>query len=155
MKLAVQQITIQADIEHVFDMLVDPALFVRWMADEALLDPTPGGVLRWKHPNGDTVSGRYVDIERPTRLVFTYGWERTDVGIPPGSTTVEINLTTHPDGSTLLELVHSGLEDRAADAHQGGWAHYLDRLRRSAEGQTPGPDPWAGRRVPTAAELSR
>jgi hypothetical protein len=53
----------------------------------------------------------------------------------------------------LVKLVHSGLRDRAADAHQGGWAHYLDRLRRIAEGHLLGPDPWADKRVPTRPEL--
>ncbi len=153
MKLAVQQLVIDADAERVFDLLVDPTLFVTWMADDATLEPTPGGVVRWTHRNGDTVSGRYVEIERPHRIVFTYGWERADVGIPPGSTTVEITLTARSDGTTAVKLVHSGLGERAAEAHQDGWCHYLGRLRRSAEGCSPGPDPWAERRVPSRAEL--
>jgi hypothetical protein len=54
-----------------------------------------------------------------------------------------------------VTLVHRGLEDRASDAHRGGWAHYLHRLRRIAEGERVGPDPWADRRVPTPEELAR
>ena len=88
------------------------------------------------------------------RVVFTYGWERTEVQIPPGSTTVEIDLLPRPDGSTLLKLIHRGLDDLAADAHHGGWTHYLDRLRTAAEGTPPGPDPFADRRVPTPKELT-
>ena len=153
MRLAIQQLVIRADTEQVFDMLVDPSLFVLWMADDATLDPTPGGVVRWTHPNGDTVSGRYLEVDRPHRIVFSYGWERAEVGIPPGSTIVQIDLIAQADGSTLVKLVHRGLDERAADAHQAGWAHYLDRLRRSAEGGLVGPDPWADRRVPTRAEL--
>jgi uncharacterized protein YndB with AHSA1/START domain len=152
-KLAVQRLVIHADAEHIFEMLTDPALFAVWMAADATLDPTPGGVVRWTHPNGDTVSGHYIEIDPPKRIVFTYGWERANVEIPPGSTSVQIDLIAQPDGSTLVTLVHRGLEDRAADAHQGGWAHYLDRLRRAAQGQEVGPDPWAERRVPTPAEL--
>jgi uncharacterized protein YndB with AHSA1/START domain len=154
-KLAVQQLVIRAEPEHVFDLLVDPALFVLWMADDATLDPRPGGVVRWTHPNGDTVSGHYLEVDRPRRIVFTYGWERADVGIPPGSTTVEIDLVPQPGGTTLVQLVHRGLEDRAADAHRRGWAHYLGRLRGVAEGEDVGPDPWADRRVPTREELRR
>jgi uncharacterized protein YndB with AHSA1/START domain len=153
-KLAAQQLVIHADPDQVFDLLTDPALFVRWMADEATLDPTPGGIVRWTHPNGDTVSGHYVEVDRPRRLVFSYGWERVAVGIPPGSTTVEIDLVAQPDGSTLVKLVHRGLSDGAADAHQGGWQHYLDRLRHTAQGDPVGPDPWANRRVPSAAEIA-
>jgi uncharacterized protein YndB with AHSA1/START domain len=125
------------------------------MAEDAILDATPGGVVRWTHPNGDTVSGRYVEVEPARRIVFTYGWERADVGIPPGSTTVEIDLISQPDGTTLLKLVHRGLEDGAADAHHGGWAHYLGRLRRIAEGEHVGADPWADRRVPSRGEFYR
>jgi uncharacterized protein YndB with AHSA1/START domain len=154
-KLAVQQLVVKASAERVFQMFVDPALFGRWMAQDATLDATPGGVVRWTHPNGDTVSGRYVEIDPPRRIVFTYGWERAEVQIPPGSTTVEIDLIAQVDGSTLVKLVHRGLEDRAADAHRGGWAHYLDRMRSTAEGRHVGPDPWANRRVPTPEELRR
>ena len=155
MKLAVQRLVIQAPADHVFEHFVDPALFGLRMAEGATLDPSPGGILRWTHPNGDTVSGRYVEVDPPRRLVFTYGWERADVEIPPGSTTVEIDLIAQDDGATLVTLVYRGLRDRAADAHSGGWVHYLDRLRRTAEGERVGPDPWADRRVPTPEELGQ
>lgn len=154
MKLAVQEVVVDAPIDEVFALLVDPELFVLWMAPTATLDPVPGGVVRWTHPNGDTVAGRYVEVDPPHRVVFTYGWERAEVRIPPGSTTVEIDLAPRPDGGTTVRLVHRGLGD-AADAHQGGWAHYLDRLRRTAEGEDVGPDPWAHLRVPTPEELAR
>ena len=153
MKLVIQQVVVRASAERVFELFTDPVQFGRWMAEGAVLDPTAGGVVRWTHPNGDTVSGRYVEVDRPRRIVFTYGWERVEVGIPPGSTTVEIDLIAQTDGSTLVKLVHRGLDDGAADAHRGGWTHYLDRLRRSGEGQAVGADPWADRRVPAREEL--
>jgi hypothetical protein len=34
-----------------------------------------------------------------------------------------------------------GLDGGAADAHRDGWDHYLNRLRRTAEGETEGADP--------------
>jgi uncharacterized protein YndB with AHSA1/START domain len=153
-KLAVQRLVIQATAQEVFEYFVDPALFGQWMAEGATLDPRPDGTLRWTHPNGDTVSGRYVDVDPPRRLVFTYGWERAEVQIPPGSTTVEVDLVTQDDGATLVTLVHRGLEGGLVDAHRGGWAHYLDRLRLAVQGQPPGPDPWADRRVPTPQEMA-
>ncbi|HUG85685.1 MAG TPA: SRPBCC domain-containing protein [Euzebya sp.] len=152
MKLAVQEMVVQAPIERLFQLLVDPEQFVLWMAEEATLDPVPGGVVRWTHANGDSCSGRYVEIDPPRRVVFTYGWERAEVAIPPGSTTVEIDLTARGDGSTHLRLVHRGLGDAAAQAHGVGWAHYLSRLRRTAEGADVGPDPWADQQVPTFEE---
>ena len=155
MKLGAQQVVVDAPAEVVYELLVDPEGFVTWMAEEAVLDARAGGAIRWTHANGDTCSGTYVELVPPRRVVFTYGWERAEVGIPPGSTTVEIDLEPRPDGTTVLTLVHRGLDDLAADAHAGGWAHYLDRLRRAAAGDPPGPDPFADRRVPTPEELAR
>jgi uncharacterized protein YndB with AHSA1/START domain len=154
-KLAVQELTVAAPVEDVYALLTDPALFVTWMAEDATLVPVPGGVVRWSHANGDTVAGRFVELVPPRRVVFTYGWERREVGIPPGSTTVEIDLVAVGPDETRLRLVHRGLGDAAADAHAGGWAHYLGRLAACARGAPPGPDPWADRRVPTPAELRR
>jgi uncharacterized protein YndB with AHSA1/START domain len=153
MKLVAQEIVIGAPADTVYEMLTDPELFVLWMADDATLDPVPGGTIRWTHANGDTCSGTYVTLVPDRRVVFTYGWERAEVEIPPGSTTVEIDLLPHDDGTTLVKLVHRGLDDLAAEAHRGGWEHYLDRLRSAAEGRPPGPDPFADRRVPTPMEL--
>ena len=155
MKLVTQQLAIDAPPDVVYRMLVDAELFVEWMADAATLDPTPGGRVRWTHANGDTCSGRYVELVPHRRVVFTYGWERPEVQIPPGSTTVEIDLVPQADGRTLLTLVHRGLDGAAAEAHADGWAHYLSRLGEAAAGRPPGPDPFADRRVPTPEEMAR
>jgi uncharacterized protein YndB with AHSA1/START domain len=155
MKLVAQELVIHAPAATVYTFLVDATRFVTWMADDAILDATPGGRIRWTHPNGDSCAGHYVELVPDRRVVFTYGWEQVDVGIPPGSTTVEIDLTPVGDDSTRLRLVHRGLDEPAADAHAGGWTHYLDRLRHAAEGDIPGPDPWAHLRVPRAAERVR
>ena len=155
MRLLTQQIEIGAPPSVVYEMLVTPELFVQWMAESASLEPTPGGALRWTHANGDTCSGTYVELVPHRRVVFTYGWERPDVAIPPGSTTVEIDLAERADGTTLLTLVHRGLDDLAAEVHRGGWAHFLDRLARAASGRPPGPDPFANRRVPSREEMER
>jgi uncharacterized protein YndB with AHSA1/START domain len=152
-KLVVQELTIAAPPDVVYRLLTDPADFVRWMAEQAALDPRPGGVVRWTHTNGDTCSGAFLELIPNRRIVFSYGWERAEVGIPPGSTTVEIDLHPDGDGHTRLRLVHSGLDGPMADAHDGGWRHYLERLRQAATGDHPGPDPFATLRVPTPAQL--
>ena len=43
--------------------------------------------------------------------------ERSDVGTPPGSTTVEIDLRPDDDGNTVLKLVHRGLDEAGATVH--------------------------------------
>jgi uncharacterized protein YndB with AHSA1/START domain len=152
-KLVAQELIIAAPMDVVYRLLTDPAEFVRWMAEEATLDPRPGGVVRWTHANGDTCRGEFVELVPGRRVVFSYGWEREEVGVPPGSTTVEIDLDPTADGGTRLRLVHRGLDGPMAGAHDGGWRHYLDRLRLLAVGGDPGPDPFASIRVPTRAEL--
>jgi uncharacterized protein YndB with AHSA1/START domain len=152
MRLARRSVQIGAPPSLVYKLLTDPALFIQWMAESADIDARPGGRIRWTHPNGDSCSGHFVELVAHRRIVFTYGWERPDVEIPPGSTTVEIDLVPL-GGGTEVRLVHRGLSGPMADAHGAGWVHYLARLASRAEGRDPGPDPWADRRVPAARQL--
>jgi uncharacterized protein YndB with AHSA1/START domain len=152
MKLVDRTIQIDADVAAVYALLTEADQLVRWMAPTATLDATPGGAITWSHHNGDVVVGTYVQLVPNRRIVFTFGWVRDDVGVPPGSTIVEIDLRPK-DGGTELRLVHRGLPGAMADAHAGGWANYLGRLAAVATGADPGPDPLAGERVPTAQSL--
>jgi hypothetical protein len=52
------------------------------------------------------------------------------MGVPPESSTVEIDLTEE-HGVTTLRLMHRGLPPAVADAHERGWAHFLGVLRDS------------------------
>src|SRR5262245_2631929 len=152
MKLVDKRIVIAASPERVYELLTDAKLLVEWMAPHAELDPRPGGLLTWTHLNGDSVVGNFVELVPDRRIVFTYGWDREDVCIPPGSTTVEINLRPSGDG-TEVHLLHRGLAGPMADAHSGGWDNYLERLGAVAERRDPGPDPLAAERVPAAPDL--
>jgi uncharacterized protein YndB with AHSA1/START domain len=152
-KLVDQRLFIDAPPAHVYDLLTDAELLVEWLAPVATADPRPGGGLAWTHLNGDSVIGEFVELVPHRRIVFTFGWDRDDVGIPPGSTTVEIDLQPQ-DGGTDLRLVHRGLAGPMADAHGGGWSNYLARLAAVAEGRGPGPDLLAGQRVPAAHEIA-
>jgi len=154
MKLVDRQVFIEAPPARVYELLTDAELLTRWMAPIAHTEPRVDGEVTWTHHNGDSVIGRYVELVPARRVVFTYGWDRADVEVPPGSTTVEIDLRPERDG-TMLHLVHRGLDEPMADAHAGGWTHYLERLRATAEGRDPGPDLLADERVPAAAELRR
>ncbi len=64
--------------------------------------------------------------------------------MPPGSSTVEIELSPSARGTTL-RLWHRNLPGpEAASAHGAGWDHYLERLALAAAGGDPGTDPWLG-----------
>jgi uncharacterized protein YndB with AHSA1/START domain len=138
----VKTVDIDAPCEFVFDFIVKPGNMVRWLGVDAELDPRPGGVVRID-PNGrDIIRGEVLEVVRPTRIVFTWGWERADARVPAGSTVVEITLASLARG-TRLTLIHRSLPAEARDGHDAGWSHYLGRLKIVAEGGNPGPDPLA------------
>lgn len=128
MRLGSHEIAIAAPAEVVWRHLTTGEGLVRWVGPEAIADPVPGGGLRWVHPNGATVVGEFVEVVPHRRLVFTYGWEDGRMGVPPGSTTVEIDLSEH-EGVTTLRLTHRGLPPAGVDDHERGWAYFLGALR--------------------------
>jgi uncharacterized protein YndB with AHSA1/START domain len=128
MRLASYQVTIAAPVEVVWAHLTTAEGLVRWVGPEATADPAPGGALRWTHPDGATVVGRFVELVPHRRVVFTYGWEDGRLGVPPESTTVEIDLAEE-DGATTVRLVHHDLPPATAPDHERGWVYFLDILR--------------------------
>jgi uncharacterized protein YndB with AHSA1/START domain len=138
----IKTIAINASRERVFDFIVNPANMVQWIGLSAVIEPTPGGIVRID-PNGrDVIHGKVLEAVRPSRLVFTWGWERADTRVPAGSTIVEITLESI-DCGTRLTLVHRDLPQDMRDNHDAGWTHYLGRLKIVAEGGDAGPDSFA------------
>ncbi len=121
---------IRATPDQVFDYLVQPDKLVRWMGQEARIDPQPGGEFWVNVADGDIACGTYVDVDRPNRVVVTWGWEGSE-HVPPGSSTVSFQLTADGD-ETVVELVHSGLPGGQNDQHREGWNHYLPLLVEAA-----------------------
>jgi uncharacterized protein YndB with AHSA1/START domain len=116
-----------ASPEDVFDFLTDAARYTKWMGRAAELDPKPGGIYRVEMSEDAVALGEYVEVDPPSRIVFSFGWVG-DENVPPGSTTVEVALEPDGDG-TVLRLRHTGLpDDASAVLHTGGWEMYLDRL---------------------------
>ena len=119
---------IEAPPEIVFSYLTDSARFTQWMGIGAALDARPGGRYRIDVDGEHIASGEYREIDPPRRLVMSWGWEGHPT-VPPGSTTVEITLTSE-QGATLLRLRHLGLPSEAErQQHTGGWGVYTGRLR--------------------------
>ena len=123
----------------VFAYFIDPELYQRWQGTSAELDARPGGLYRVAMPSGDLVRGEYIEIQPPTRIVFTWGFEG-NAELPPGSSTVEVTLHADGDG-TIVRLRHDRLPtDVSREQHAMGWRHYVDRLAIAAVGGDPGPD---------------
>ncbi|WP_371670168.1 SRPBCC domain-containing protein [Streptomyces sp. NBC_00289] len=140
--LATVERLIAARPETVFSFFTDRAKWLSWMGRDGAFDFSPGGAYRTTVNGENIAEGRFVEIDPPKRLVFTWGWVGGAMPVPPGSTTVEITLEPVPDG-TLLRLVHRGLPSpEACAAHEEGWTHYVDRLATVAAGGDPGPDVW-------------
>jgi uncharacterized protein YndB with AHSA1/START domain len=129
---------IAARPSDVYSYLTDSVRWARWQGDSAEIDAVPGGVFRMVMANGTTAEGQFVQLVPDARVVFTWGWQGNPT-VPPGSSTVEIELA--PDGGgTLLRLTHRGLPQNDRPIHAAGWNHYLPRLAIASAGGEPGPD---------------
>lgn len=134
-------LSIDAAPETVWEFFVDPDKAMRWMGINAEFDAQPGGAYSCQVIPGHTALGEFVLLDKPSRLVFTWGWDGNE-GVPPGSSTIEVELSSEGDGTTL-RFVHRDLPSAEAVAsHAHGWDHYLDRLEIAAVGGDPGADPW-------------
>jgi uncharacterized protein YndB with AHSA1/START domain len=134
-------LAIDASPETVWEFLVDPEKLMRWKGINADLETRPGGIFRCEVIPGRIARGEYVEIDKPNKLVFTWGWDGNE-DVPPGSSTIEIELASDGDG-TSLRFVHKDLPNAESIAsHAHGWDHYLPRLETAAGGGDPGEDPW-------------
>lgn len=133
---------VRAPASTVFKYLTDGKKWALWQGVETSIDARPGGIFRMNMANGMVARGQFLIIEPDRRVVFTWGWI-DQPGVPPGSSTVEIDLVE--DGtSTIVKLRHTGLPPGEIPFHQMGWAHYLPRLESAASGIDPGPDSGPG-----------
>lgn len=122
----------------IYSYLVESSKWVRWQGVDAELDAQPGGIFSVAMPNGARVRGEFVELVPDRRVVFSWGWVDHD-GLPPGSSTVEIELV--PDGAgTVVRLTHRGLPSEEIELHSLGWNRYLPRLVVAARGGEPLPD---------------
>ncbi|HYD08100.1 MAG TPA: SRPBCC domain-containing protein [Reyranella sp.] len=125
--------------ERVFDAWIVEDNFIQWMCpptvhvEEAKLDVRPGGAwhIRVRKPSGTMMtSGRYVEIRRPERLVFTWAHHATDdLASPRGhETTVRLEFRALGD-RTELTLIHGPFDsEHNYNAHREGWTGSFDKL---------------------------
>jgi uncharacterized protein YndB with AHSA1/START domain len=95
------------------------------------LDARVGGTYRitMQPPQGDPfhLSGEFVEIDPPSRLVYTFRWEEPD----PDDRETLVTITLSDRGGSTELTVDQGVfatEARLA-LHEQGWAETLERLR--------------------------
>ena len=130
-----REIYIEASPETVFALLTEATAIKKWQAEIVDADPVPGGVFRLAEPGGMQIEGRYVEVMRYSKVVFTWGGI---AGVAPGQSTVEFLLEPRGTG-TLVRLRHYNLPASSFDAHDREWAlGGLPKLKAVAEGRDPG-----------------
>ena len=130
---------IAAQPAAVFRYLTESDLWARWQGVAAELDPIPGGQFMVRMAEGQVVEGEFVALEADRRVVVSWGWQNHP-RMPPGTSTVEFELTPDGDG-TLVRLTHRGLPPEDVPIHRVGWDVFLPRLEIAATGDDPGPNP--------------
>jgi uncharacterized protein YndB with AHSA1/START domain len=130
--------TFAAPAGAVFDAWTSPEVLARWWpagrgwdTPLAEVDSRAGGRLRlvMRRPDGAEIGGegRYVEVTRPMRLVFTWRWDDSSLGA--GMQQVEVTFTQNRDDTTTVVLVNRGIPLPAVEDHREGWDASLDNLR--------------------------
>jgi uncharacterized protein YndB with AHSA1/START domain len=125
---------VKASAEQIFDLWTKPDLMVRWMSPypgavdcKASCDLRPGGAFSLVMSSEESireVSGTYVEVDRPRKLVFTWTGPLTN----NVNTLVTVELNPRGDETDLV-LTHERLPTRAIhEGHTKGWGHILDHL---------------------------
>lgn len=129
---------IRAPREKVFDAFTTQAGLAAWMGPRGMkvrsaqADPRVGGAWRVEMQSRDgstlVVGGHYQQLQRPSRLVYSWKWEGEQSPMPRLETLVEVNLA-EKDGGTEMHMTHSGFPAAAArEGHQQGWVSTFNRL---------------------------
>ena len=129
------------DPDAAFALITEPERLRRWKTVAARVDLRVGGDYRWTITPGHSAMGSFTEIEPGKRIVYTWGWEG-DAGLPPGASTVTVNLEA-VEGGTTVQLIHEGLNEQQEASHAVGWNHFLERLVLLAANGDAGPDEWA------------
>lgn len=124
--------SMKAPLQAVFDAWTDPLILRQWMCPgpgvvgEMTCDPVVGGSYRlvMVFPDGAyVVTGDYLEVEPPHRLVFTWVSERS-----AGPTRVTVTLRSDGD-LTEMSIVHDRLpSDAFRGFASGAWADVLGKL---------------------------
>ena len=132
-----QQHVLDAPPERIFSLMTEPAELARWWGPhgfttpEIVLDLNVGGGYRYtmEPPDGEAfhLSGEFLEIDRPGRLVYTFHWEEPDPA--DRETVVELSLDAVGEATEVsLSQGEFATEERLA-LHRDGWTDSFEKLR--------------------------
>ncbi|HET6686995.1 MAG TPA: SRPBCC domain-containing protein [Jiangellaceae bacterium] len=128
---------LDAPRERIFRTLTEPAELRKWWGPhgfttpETELDLTVGGGYRFtmQPPDGDLfhLSGEFLEIDPPSRLVYTFRWEEPD----PDDRETVVAMSLQPVGdATKVSLSQGEFATEARIAlHRSGWTDSFEKLR--------------------------
>jgi uncharacterized protein YndB with AHSA1/START domain len=131
----------RASPERVFRAWTEPVALSQWWcpagwaAGEIKIDLRVGGLYRIAMVRagnagpGVSVSGQFLEVRPPERLVYTWRWEGAFAGMPETLVTLELRGS---ENETLLTLSHENFTDLGIrHQHRSGWITACDRLDRA------------------------
>ncbi|EMY34144.1 activator of Hsp90 ATPase 1 family protein [Arthrobacter crystallopoietes BAB-32] len=96
------------------------------------LDLMVGGTYRFtmQPPEGEPfhLGGRFLEIERPARLVYTFAWE--EPAPDDRETLVTLTLADAGDATDLSLTQGSFATEERLELHRNGWTESFGKLRR-------------------------
>lgn len=130
----------RASPERIFQAWTQPAALREWwcppgwIAGEIEIELRVGGsyrigMVRPGSPGtGVSVSGRFLEVRPPERLVYTWRWEGAFAEMPETLVTLELRGS---NSEALLTLHHDDFADQGLrQQHRSGWIAACDRLDR-------------------------
>lgn len=126
----------KATPQRVFDAFTKPEQLAAWWGPEGMsvtrleLNTVESGAWYtiFDNPEGEEyhVSGQYLLIDPPNRLIFSWAW--TEGGVRGNETRVELSFTATESGCRL-NLVQTLFEtEEGRDNHNGGWSSSFNCL---------------------------
>ena len=122
--------------ERIFKLLTEPAELAKWWGPhgfttpEVELDLSVGGRYRFtmQPPEGEAfhLSGEFIEIAPPTRLVYTFCWDEPDPD--DRETVVVLSLGAVGDATEVSLSQGEFATDERLALHRSGWADSLEKL---------------------------
>jgi uncharacterized protein YndB with AHSA1/START domain len=132
---------VESPRERIFNLLTEPAELAKWWGPhgfttpEVELDLSVGGRYRltMQPPEGEAfhLSGEFIEIDAPTRLVYTFRWDEPDPD--DRETVVVLSLAAVGDATEVSLTQGEFATDERLALHRSGWADSLEKLGKLVE----------------------